>query len=218
MDEHTQAGQKGLLHAAQKGIPVVIMEPLRGGKLVNLLPSKAKELIASQPNGYTPAEYGLRWLWNQPEVTCVLSGMNSVEMVQENCRIASDAKANSFTAEDFGVIEKVKSIISESELVGCTGCRYCMPCPKGVDIPALFRSYNMTALEGKHSARFEYAQTVGLKTDPAFATQCIGCGKCEQHCPQNIPIRQKIKEADKVIRPLPYKIGINVVRKFMLRK
>ena len=218
MDEHTQAGQKGLIHAAQKGIPVVIMEPLRGGKLVNLLPSKAKELIASQPNGYTPAEYGLRWLWNQPEVTCVLSGMNSVEMVQENCRIASDAKANSFTAEDFGVIEKVKNIISESELVGCTGCRYCMPCPKGVDIPALFRSYNMTALEGKNSARFEYAQTVGLKTDPAFATQCIGCGKCEQHCPQNIPIRQKIKEADKVIRPLPYKIGINVVRKFMLRK
>ncbi len=218
MDEHTQAGQKGLLHAAQKGIPVVIMEPLRGGKLVNLLPSKAKELIASQPNGYTPAEYGLRWLWNQPEVTCVLSGMNSVEMVQENCRIASDAKANSFTAEDFNVIEQVKSIISESELVGCTGCRYCMPCPKGVDIPALFRSYNMTALEGKHSARFEYAQTVGLKTDPAFATQCIGCGKCEQHCPQSIPIRQKIKEADKVIRPLPYKIGINVVRKFMLRK
>ena len=218
VDEHTQAGKKGLLHAAEKGIPVVIMEPLRGGKLVNLLPPKAKDLINSQPSGYTPAEYGLRWLWNQPEVTCVLSGMNSIEMVKENCRIASDAKANSFTKDDFEVIDKIKSIISESELVGCTGCRYCMPCPKGVDIPALFRSYNMTALEGKHSARFEYAQTVGLKTDPAFATQCIECGKCEQHCPQNIPIRQKIKEADKVIRPLPYKIGINIVRKFMLRK
>ncbi len=218
VDEHTQAGKKGLLHAAKKGIPVVIMEPLRGGKLVNLLPPKAKELIAKQPNGYTPAEYGLRWLWNQPEVTCVLSGMNSIEMVQENCRIASDAKADSFTPEDFEVIDQIKKYISETELVGCTGCRYCMPCPKGVDIPALFRVYNMTTLEGKHSARFEYAQTVGLKTEPAFATQCIECGKCEQHCPQNIPIRQKIKEADKVIRPLPYKIGINVVRKFMLRK
>ena len=218
MDEHTQAGRKGLEHAASKGIPVVIMEPLRGGKLVNLLPSKAKELIASQPNGYTPAEYGLRWLWNQPEVTCVLSGMNSIEMVEENCRIASDAKANSFTQGDFDVIEKVKSIIAETELVGCTGCRYCMPCPKGVDIPALFRSYNMTTLEGKSNARFEYAQTVGLRLDPAFATQCVECGKCEQHCPQNIPIRQKIKEADKVIRPLPYKIGINVARKFMLKK
>ncbi len=217
VDEHSQAGRRGLMHAAEKNVPVIIMEPLRGGKLVNLLPDKAKELIASQPTGYSPAEYGLRWLWNQSEVTCVLSGMNSIEMVEENCRIASEAKADSFTQEDFEVIDKVKRIISESELVGCTGCRYCMPCPKGVDIPALFRSYNMTALEGKTSARFEYAQTIGLKKDPAFATQCIGCGKCEQHCPQNIPIRQKIKEADSVIRPLPYKVGINLVRKFMLR-
>ncbi len=217
VDEHTQAGRKGLDHAAKKGIPVVIMEPLRGGKLVNLLPSKAKALIATNPSGYTPAEYGLRWLWNQPEVTCVLSGMNSVEMVEENCRIASNAKAGSFTKEDFDVIDQVKEIIKETELVGCTGCRYCMPCPKGVDIPALFRSYNMTALDSVSSARFEYAQTVGLKKEPAFATQCIGCGKCEQHCPQNIPIREKIKEADKVIRPLPYKVGINIVRKFMLR-
>ncbi len=218
MDEHTQAGRKGLMHAAEKGIPVVIMEPLRGGKLVNLLPQKAKDLIASDRRGYTPAEYGLRWLWNQPEVTCVLSGMNSIEMVQENCRIASNATAGSFTEEDFRVIDKVKEIIAESELVGCTGCRYCMPCPKGVDIPALFRSYNMTALESKSAARFEYAQTVGLKREPAFATQCISCGKCEQHCPQSIPIREKIKEADKVLRPLPYKVGINVVRAFMLRK
>ncbi|SFP98363.1 hypothetical protein SAMN04487928_11433 [Butyrivibrio proteoclasticus] len=218
MDEHSQAGLKGLKHAAEKNIPVVIMEPLRGGKLVNLLPPKAKVLIASSPRGYTPAEYGLRWLWNQPEVTCVLSGMNSIQMVQENCRIASDAKAGSFSKDDFEIIEKVKAIISESELVGCTGCRYCMPCPKGVDIPALFRVYNMTALESKSAARFEYAQTVGLKKEPAFATQCIGCGKCEQHCPQSIPIREKIKEADKVLRPLPYKVGINIARAFMLRK
>ncbi len=217
-DEHSQAGKRGLDHAAQKNIPVVIMEPLRGGKLVNLLPQKAKDLIASEGHGYTPAEYGLRWLWNQPEVTCVLSGMNSIEMVTENCRIASNATAGSFTKGDFEIIEKVKKIISESELVGCTGCRYCMPCPKGVDIPALFRSYNMTALESKSAARFEYAQTVGLRKDPAFATQCIECGKCEQHCPQSIPIREKIKEADKVLRPLPYKIGINAARAFMLRK
>lgn len=217
MDEHSQAGLKGLKHAASKEIPVVIMEPLRGGKLVNLLPDKAKEKIANYEKSYTPAELGLRWLWNQPEVTCVLSGMNSVEMVQENCRIASDAKADSFTDADFELVEQVKNIISESELVGCTGCRYCMPCPKGVDIPALFRCYNMTALESKSAARFEYAQTVGLKDEPAFATQCIGCGKCEQHCPQSIPIREMIKKADKAIRPLPYKIGINIARKIMLK-
>ncbi|WP_458459079.1 aldo/keto reductase [Pseudobutyrivibrio sp.] len=217
MDEHSQAGLKGLKHAASKEIPVVIMEPLRGGKLVNLLPDKAKEKIAQYDKGYTPAELGLRWLWNQPEVTCVLSGMNSVEMVQENCRIAADAKADAFTKEDFDLIEQVKTIISESELVGCTGCRYCMPCPKGVDIPALFRCYNMTALESKSAARFEYAQTVGLKDEPAFATQCIECGKCEQHCPQSIPIREMIKKADKAVRPLPYKIGINIARRIMLK-
>ena len=217
MDEHSQAGLRGLKHAASKGIPVVIMEPLRGGKLVNLLTDKAKEKIAQYEKGYTPAELGLRWLWNQPEVTCVLSGMNSVEMVQENCRIAADAKADTFTKEDFDLIEQVKTIISESELVGCTGCRYCMPCPKGVDIPALFRCYNMTALESKSAARFEYAQTVGLKDEPAFATQCVQCGKCEQHCPQSIPIREMIKKADKAVRPLPYKIGINIARRIMLK-
>lgn len=214
MDEHTQAGLKGLKHAAEKGIPVIIMEPLRGGKLVNLLPEKAKKIIGEYEKGYTPAELGLRWLWNQPEVTCVLSGMNSTEMVKENCRIASSAKADAFDSNDFDLIEKVKSAIQETELVGCTGCRYCMPCPRGVDIPALFRCYNMTTVESKSAARFEYAQTVGLKNEPAFATQCIECGKCEQHCPQSIPIRKVLKEADKVVRPFPYKIGINIVRKF----
>ncbi|MBP5792287.1 MAG: 4Fe-4S dicluster domain-containing protein, partial [Spirochaetaceae bacterium] len=152
------------------------------------------------------------------EVTCVLSGMNSLEMVEENCRIASEAVAGCFTQDDFAVIDQIKQIIKETELVGCTGCRYCMPCPKGVDIPALFRMWNMTTVDGKRAARFEYAQTVWLKKEPSFATQCIGCGKCEKHCPQSIPIREKIKQADKALRPLPYKIGISVARKFMLKK
>ena len=218
LDEVTQAGVAGLKAAAEKGIPVIIMEPLRGGKLVNMLPDGARKAMQDSGRDWTPAEWGFRWLYNQPEVTVVLSGMNSVEMVEENCKIASDAEAGHFTEQDFAALEVVKQKIKDSEKVGCTGCRYCMPCPKGVDIPGIFRCYNAMYTESKREGRFEFAQTVGLTKEPAFATQCIECGKCEKHCPQNIPIREKLKEADKALRPLPFKVGINVVRKYMFRK
>ena len=216
LDEHTQAGRRGLLAAAEKGIPVIIMEPLRGGKLVNL-PEKAKQALASHTRAYTPAELGLRWLWNQPEVSCVLSGMNSVEMVEENVRVASQAGPGDLTQEDFAVVDQIRQIIREKEKVGCTGCRYCMPCPKGVDIPGNFYYYNLMYMEKKSSARFEFAQNMGMRKEPGFASQCVGCGKCEMHCPQHINIREKLKEADRDLRPLPYKIGINAARKIIIR-
>ncbi|MCR5655453.1 MAG: aldo/keto reductase [Lachnospiraceae bacterium] len=216
LDETTQAGVAGLKAAYEKSVPVIIMEPLRGGKLVNGLPDKAKKEIEQSPRGWTAAEMGLRWLWNQPEVTCVLSGMNSVEMVEENCRIASDATVGHFTDEDYALVASVKEAIREVVKVGCTGCRYCMPCPFGVDIPAIFSSYNNMFTDGKMEARFEFARMMGVRKDPAFADLCKKCGKCEQHCPQHIPIREKLVEADKALRPLPFKIGINVARKFML--
>lgn len=218
LDEVTQAGVAGVKAAAEKGIPIVIMEPLRGGKLVNMLPDKAKKIIAGSDRGWTPAEWAFRWLWNQPEITVVLSGMNSLEMVDENCKTASEMKAGTFTDEDFELLENVKKAIQENEKVGCTGCRYCMPCPKGVDIPGTFAAYNTMYTEGKSAGRFQYAQAVGLSEEPPFATQCVGCGKCEQHCPQSIPIREKLKEADKALRPLGYKIGINIARKYLFRK
>lgn len=216
LDEHTQAGRRGFLAAAEKGIPVIIMEPLRGGKLVNL-PEKAKQALASHTRAYTPAELGLRWLWNQPEVGCVLSGMNSVEMVEENVRVASQAGPGDLTQEDLAVVDQIRQIIREKEKVGCTGCRYCMPCPKGVDIPGNFYYYNLMYMEKKSSARFEFAQNMGMRKEPGFASQCVGCGKCEMHCPQHINIREKLKEADRDLRPLPYKIGINAARKFIIR-
>ena len=208
LDEHTQAGREGLQAAARKGIPVIIMEPLRGGKLVNL-PEKARKVLKN----YSPAELGLRWLWNQPEVTCVLSGMNSEEMVKENIRVASEAQPGHLTGEDLAMVETIKEIIREQEKVGCTGCRYCMPCPKGVDIPGIFHYYNLMYMEKKAPARFEFARNVGLRKEPGFATQCVGCGLCESHCPQHLPIRQKLKEADRDLRPLPYKIAIAIARK-----
>jgi len=218
MDEVTQAGVIGLKAAAKKGIPVVIMEPLRGGKLVNMLPEKAKKLIDNNERGWSAEEWAFRWLYNQPEVTVVLSGMNSIEMVKENCRVASDSGEGNLNESDLKLLEEIKRLIKEKEKVGCTGCRYCMPCPKGVDIPGIFACYNTMYIENKNSGRFQFAQTVGLTKEPAFATQCIECGKCETHCPQNIPIREKLKEADKALRPLPFKIGIGIARKYMLRK
>ncbi len=217
LDEVSQAGVKGLKAAAAKGIPVVIMEPLRGGKLVNMLPQGARDAMKKSGRGWSPAEWGLRWLYNQEEVTVVLSGMNSEEMVKENCRIASETEAGSMTEADFETLEAVKKSIRENEKVGCTGCRYCMPCPKGVDIPGIFRCYNAMYTESKSGGRFQFAQTVALSKEPPFATQCVECGKCEQHCPQSIPIREKLKEADKALRPLPYKIGIGIARTIMFR-
>ena len=218
LDEVAQAGKAGLQAAAAKGIPVMIMEPLRGGKLVNMLPEAARKAMDDSGRGWSPAEWGLRWLYNQPEVTVVLSGMNSLEMVEANCRTASEARSGSLTEADFETLEKVIRAIREKEKVGCTGCRYCMPCPKGVDIPGIFRCWNAMYTESKSAGRTQFIQTVGLTQEPAFASQCIRCGKCEQHCPQSIPIREKLQEADRALRPLPYKIAIQAARGFMFRK
>ena len=216
LDETSQAGRRGLEAAAELGIPVIIMEPLRGGKLVKL-PDRALAELNASGTGYTPAELGLRWLWNQPGVTCVLSGMNSIEMIEENIRVASDAAPGSLTDEDLALVSRIRDIIREREKVGCTGCRYCMPCPKGVDIPGIFHYYNLMYLEKKGPVRMEYARNAGLSREPGFADRCVGCGKCESHCPQHLPIREKLKEADADLRPWPYKAGIAVARKIWRR-
>jgi hypothetical protein len=191
------------------------MEPLRGGKLVDLLPDSAKQLIAENSKKRSAAEWALRWLWEQPEVTCVLSGMNSLEMVEENVRIASEVAVNEFTEEDRDMIEKIKQEINRTIKVNCTGCQYCMPCPKGVDIPGTFRCYNEMYTEGeKSSARMEYARNTALQKERRDAYQCIECGKCEQHCPQHLPIRQHLKEARRELQPLPYRVVLRLVRLF----
>ena len=215
MDEVSQAGRAGLQAAYKKGIPVVIMEPLRGGKLVSLLPQKARDLIAG--NGCTPAELAFRWLFDQEEVTCVLSGMNSLEMVVENCRIASEYGPGNMKEEERELIRQVKTLINEKIRVPCTGCGYCMPCPRSVDIPLAFRCYNEMYMENKMTGRFEYAQTVGIRKEPCFPDQCIACGRCESRCPQHIRIIDELKKADKALRPLPYRIGTGLARKFILK-
>ena len=218
VDENTQAGRAGVHAAAEKGVSVMIMEPLRGGKLVDLLPDKAKKKIADDPHGWSPAEWAFRWLWNQEDVTCVLSGMNSIEMIDENCRIASEAKAGSFTEEELQFLSGIKQIILDTTKVNCTGCRYCMPCPKGVNIPGIFSCYNHMYSEGKRSGRLEYFQTIALRIEPCEANLCIKCGKCEQHCPQSIPIREKLVEADKALNPPFVKIYNKAAKRVMVGK
>ena len=214
MDENSQAGVKGLMAAAKKNIPVIIMEPLRGGKLVDLLPEEAKKIINQYTIKRTPAEWAFRWLWNQPQVTCVLSGMNSIEMIDENIRVASDVKVNEFSKEDFEMIERVKSAINANIKVNCTGCRYCMPCPKGIDIPTAFKCYNQMYTENKSSGRMEYHQIVALQKEMSDIRNCIECGQCESHCPQHIAIRKELKQAQKALQPWYYQIGVKIIRLF----
>ena len=218
MDENAQAGRKGLRAAAEKGIPVIIMEPLRGGRLVELLPEKARALMERHTPRRSPAEWALRWLWNQPEVTCVLSGMNSLEMVEENCRVASESRAGEFGPEEEAFFEELRRVINEKMKVGCTGCGYCLPCPRGVDIPGIFRCYNELYTESRFAGWKEYVQVIGFRREPGFASQCVGCGKCRQHCPQGIDIPVLLKKAERAAFPPLHRAIVYPVRRFMFRK
>lgn len=216
LDETSQAGRRGLKYAAANGLPVMIMEPLRGGKLINLLPEEAKQKVAEHPSGRSAAEWAFRWLWDQPEVTSVLSGMNSIEMLRENCRIAGETLPGSFDRTDHDFIRMLRDDINHSMKVGCTGCGYCMPCPKGVDIPGSFSFYNLIYSENKRTARRGYMQCTIFRPTPTSASLCVGCGKCEQHCPQKIPIREELKYASRELENLTYKAVRAGIRLFKL--
>ena len=211
LDEHSQAGRKGLHHAHAKGLPVIIMEPLRGGKLVNLLPERARQVIADYPIKRTPAEWAFRWLWDQSEVTVVLSGMNSDEMVAENLATASAANVGDLTDADQQMLRRVVDAINASMKVGCTACGYCQPCPKGVDIPGTFACYNRAFTDGRGAAMKEYLKCTAFRKDSTAASNCVGCGKCEKHCPQGIEIRKALKAAVKELETPVYRFVRKVI-------
>lgn len=216
MDEHSQAGRKGLIYAAKKDLPVIIMEPLRGGKLAGLLPDEAKKIFKEYPIRRSPAEWAFRWLWNQSQVTCVLSGMNTIEMVRENVKTASEAEVGEFSPQDEALLQNVAKAINAKVKVGCTGCRYCMPCPQKVDIPGTFAAYNRKFTDGGKVALMEYFMCTAMRKDSTAASNCIGCGKCEQHCPQHISIRSELKNAAKGLEGPLYKAGRKAVQLFHL--
>ncbi|HBC96781.1 MAG TPA: aldo/keto reductase [Clostridium sp.] len=196
-DENFQAGTRGLKYAAQKGLGITIMEPLRGGKLVNSLPKEAMDTFDRSNFKRTPAEWGLRWVWNHPEVKVVLSGMNSMEQVKENIKTADKARANSLTEKELKLIDKVKDVFNAKIKVNCTGCEYCMPCPSGVNIPGCFSAYNNYSIFGKDD------DTYNSISSENRASKCKECGRCESLCPQGIPIRRELKNVRDLFEKVP---------------
>lgn len=193
LDQKNQAGTAGLKYAAGKNLGVIVMEPLRGGNLGLATPPPAVEEIWSEAKTRrTPAEWALRWVWNQPEVTVVLSGMNEEAHIAENLSIADDARAGSLTGDELEIVERVGRKYQKLMKVECTGCGYCMPCPSDVSIPVCFETYNKMHMFGQAEAvKFSYAiRMSGILADgkPKYASQCVECGECLDKCPQHIQI------------------------------
>lgn len=197
MDRKYQAGLEGLRYADKKDISVIIMEPIKGGKL-----SKASDEIQGIWNKSkeerSPSSWALKWLYNLPEVGTVLSGMSTMEHVVENVKTASDSSAGSLSSEELDLVDKVTAIYEENIKVGCTSCEYCLPCPQDVSIPNIFELYNNMYVYGtRKESRESYLKMINLGKD---ASKCVECGICEDACPQFLEIRKLLKEADKQLR------------------
>jgi predicted aldo/keto reductase-like oxidoreductase len=192
LDETNQAGTAGMEYAAAKGLGVIIMEPLRGGNLTKNVPHAVKDIWDEATVKRSPVEWALRWVWNHPAVTVVLSGMNEEAHVEENLRIAEQAYPDSLTETEMQLVKRVESKYRELMKVGCTSCQYCMPCPAGVNIPLCFEHYNnLVLVDNLEGERFMYAARLGGAValgGPEFASLCIQCGECLEKCPQHIDI------------------------------
>lgn len=197
MDEYYQAGKEGLKYAADKGLAVVIMEPLRGGRLVKNIPPEIQAIWEEAPIKRTPAEWAFKWVCNFPEVSVVLSGMGHLDQVKENINTMSEAEVNSLSQEELKIIGKIKDFYNARIKVDCTDCRYCLPCPQGVEIPRVFGIWNNASIyniinEGKR----QYDRMIKSQKD---ASRCIECGQCESVCPQNLTIIEFLKDAHKAL-------------------
>jgi predicted aldo/keto reductase-like oxidoreductase len=210
-----QAGMAGLKRAAEKGLSVIIMEPLLGGKLANGLSKKAVGIFSAANSALSPAGWALRWLWNQKEVTVVLSGMNEMSQLDENIKTAKSAIPNMLTSDEEKIFDSVVEIIKSSYKVPCTGCNYCMPCPHKVNIPACFAAYNVSYTVGFVAGLLQYLNSVGaINPVSSFAaSQCKKCGQCEKRCPQHIPIINSLEKVAKRMEPFLVKLAIKLMFK-----
>lgn len=199
LDQNHQAGVKGLTYAARRGIPVAVMEPLKGGLLGGDPPEKVKRLLENYAEQRTLTEWAMRWLYNFSEIKVVLSGVSSMEQLRDNIRIFDDAKTDVLNKSDFELIQSIKETYEGLVKVGCTGCGYCMPCPAGVNIPEIFKIYNDAGLSpwdlfGKTFYSLVVANSGG------GAANCLECGRCETKCPQHLSIMDTLKEAHSLMK------------------
>jgi len=218
VDEDLQAGTEGLRYAASKNVAVMIMEPLRGGTLANKLPKGVEQIYRDASPQRSAAEWGLRWVWNHPEVSVVLSGMNHERQVTENLRTAETALPNSMNADELATVSRVADAYKRLIKVPCTGCGYCMPCSQGVDIPKNFNAYNQYCLPGsRFQSRGMYAfGLMGLMDEKAAdASLCIECGKCAKHCPQQIAIPTELKSVQKALGGWQTKLMVPLVKRLL---
>ena len=217
LDEKNQAGTEGLKYAANKGLGVIVMEPLRGGHLAGKVPDEVQAIWNEGDVKRSPAEWALRWVWNHPEVTVVLSGMNDEAHIDENLRIADKALPNSLTEKELTLISRVEAAYRKLTKAGCTGCGYCMPCPSGVEIPGCFEAYNIShMLNAKQGARMAYITLASdvARAEPAYASLCKECGKCVEKCPQHLPIPELLKEVSKEFEDTRMKVIVWVAKRF----
>lgn len=188
LDEDFQAGLDGLNYAAAKDMGIVIMEPLRGGKLANDLPSEVHAAFESSGIKRSPAQWALRWVLNHPKVSVALSGMNTMQQIKENIEVSEQTPPDSMTDEETDIINQAKHMLKSRIKINCTACKYCLPCPAGVNIPGCFTMYNSHHMFGKEE------NYIRMMPEDQRASKCVECGQCEEHCPQSIAIREELKK------------------------
>ena len=218
LDKTIDSTDSPLHYAHKKGMETFIMSPLKGGRLVDSLPKAAVEAFAAPDSTgtvRTPEEWALRWLWNQSEVSCVYSGMNSMDQLEENIRIANESSPDMLTDSDQATIAAARKGIIDVMRVSCTACNYCLPCPEGVDIPTCLINYNNIAIEGRMKALANYASSTMLTERPSNASRCTQCGRCEAKCPQKIEIRQELLRVEGAFERFYFKPIIALVRRLM---
>ena len=201
MDVDYQAGRRGLEYAASKGLAVVVMEPLRGGRLAKEPPEQVAKVWAGAARKRSPAEWGLLWVWNQPEVSLALSGMSAMEQVVENVAVADRSGPGTLTIDELVLFDSVREAYHGLSPIPCTSCGYCMPCPNGVEIPSIFEIYNEAIMyDDPRTGRFRYRGTDEIKEEQR-ADQCTECGDCLEACPQQIPIPEWLQKAHELLGP-----------------